>query len=513
MREWLARYPDRLALALICFALTTQTIRILPIQVEGGDIAYKIRATHEFVASGFSSLDLRYPGAALDSYYQFFPAITPFIQDVRATHMYVFPFQYTILVAPFYALGGPSGFYVLTLICSLCLTVLCWLQGHRLGLPRLWIAFYTVATICCIGLLPYVFNGNEHILTATLTFLGMVLAHGSPRFSKVRFLVSGCVIGLGTFFRPETALFGFLIAIAILFFRREPIRLRLMHTVAFSFGFVLFFALWILSNWIVTDHLLGLQATQIQTGDSAGLAPRISALANLWRRSAGGGLLFDSPVFFLALLIVAYWRNASDTLRQFAFVSISFCILLPLLIRIEPGQQYGDRYLLSAYPLLATTILLICYETRNRMRHALLVAVVLASAYTLWNSLSNVRDNAKFRKHMTAVNADVQRAVQDSQVVILRNLTFNIFYLNERDLTRTYFWAESDEHFGRLLPILRAHNIKEITIIHSRIRGTTKGLDGQIYHLPDTMIPDFAKAVPLTSDRGNSLLEIRKYRL
>src|SRR6185436_15148233 len=102
------------------------------------DIAYKVRATQDFVDSGYSSFAIRYPAERADPTFDFFPGMDPFVHAVGKAHMYVFPFQYTLLVAPFFALWGLSGINFPTLILALSLLYGCYLLGRHIGLTPIW---------------------------------------------------------------------------------------------------------------------------------------------------------------------------------------------------------------------------------------------------------------------------------------------------------------------------------------------------------------------------------------
>lgn len=280
-----------------------------------------------------------------EGYYPFAP---PFVYETAAGRTVSFPFLFSLLCAPFHALGGLAAFALVPL---LSLWLVWWrmhLLGRAAGLDRV---SSTIAVALLVVATPLTLYGAmlwEHTLGVLLVSFGFhalfAFLAGAP--SPREALLWGLGLGLAPWVRSETYALVALIALAIV------VRARARGQLRCAALFVLTLALTLASLWLTNLALygdpLGMHGAQV-VGSGSGW--RIDgAVARALRMSLE--LLAVAPPVALALLVP--WlkrgpRPRDDTLC--AQLLIAAVIGIALLVPNYGGRQVGPRYLLTLLPL------------------------------------------------------------------------------------------------------------------------------------------------------------------
>ncbi|MGB3294047.1 MAG: hypothetical protein WBB01_13760, partial [Phormidesmis sp.] len=177
---------------------------------DGGLKALLAQQIAQQLSAGNFPLDisLRLPVADwVESLWQqgLYPFQPPFVYEVSAKHFITFPYTFPLVSAPFYALFGDRGLYLIPLVSLWTVWGRFWQIGRRAG--------WGLGPLC-IGLVSLIFASPlslyggmywEHTLAVALAFWGVstLLFPGRPLLSRRQAIISGILIGLSVWFRPE----------------------------------------------------------------------------------------------------------------------------------------------------------------------------------------------------------------------------------------------------------------------------------------------------------------------
>jgi hypothetical protein len=289
----------------------------------------------------------------------FQPFGPPFVYERPAANTVSFPIYFSLLCAPFYALGGLRGALLVPLLALWGV----WLQVWRLCRIRALRPWQTTAALALVILAsPLTLYGAilwEHTLGVLLfTFALEALCLDAP--SARRLAVLGVVAGFGVAFRSELYVPLALVALALT---------RPKHVVAFSLGVAgSVLTVWAL-NLALYGEPLGLHGAQVlDAHDTAPFFARVFERA----RSMDRELLLTVPATSLALYVGIFRRDRFAT-RALAVLLLSV-LALPLIVPNDGVRQIGPRYYLFLVPLIA---LLAVQDVRARWQPLVLIAVVL----------------------------------------------------------------------------------------------------------------------------------------
>jgi len=267
----------------------------------GPDSGNRFIQMQSFLRTGGVAIDHRWP-------------IGPHFVDRGGKTYSGWPPEFPIAAAPFYAILGTAGFFVLPIAGTLLLIAL---------LPALTegsIAPIGIVLIFGTPVLWYTIVFWEHTLAAAILVAAFVLAE------RERPLIAGLLAGAGTLLREEGYIAIVSIAIAILFARRAT-----RQAAFFVFGAtLLLIPLWLI-NWRVFGHPLGLHAAVYKSVAEGGrlrnFFPFLFEFATIpWARISlvipAIALVITSPFALPARLRIAL----------FVFTSIGFAGLTYLLV-------------------------------------------------------------------------------------------------------------------------------------------------------------------------------------
>ena len=135
-----------------------------------------------------------------------YPYEPPFVYYLNDKYFLSFPFPFPAISAPFYALFGYWGLYIIPLISTWAIWIFAGVACQRLKFSN-WQT--------CLSLLSLIFASNltvysamywEHTLAVSLCFAGMVIyliPEKETGVSRQGAILGGCLLGLSVWFRSE----------------------------------------------------------------------------------------------------------------------------------------------------------------------------------------------------------------------------------------------------------------------------------------------------------------------
>lgn len=216
----------------------------------------------------------------------FYPYEEPFVYYINDKYYITFPFTFSVITAPFHALFGYRGLYILPLV----------------AVWAIWLGFYRFCRLfnfnqlmISLGLFGLIFASNltlygamywEHSLAVALCFFGMLILlypQQNSGLSVKQAIISGVLIGLSAWVRSEylamVATLGGFVFVASLpqykffDFISKPLHLDNFtswgkHKEIFVISMALTVGAFFVCNKVIYGHPLGIHALQIVEGFS-----------------------------------------------------------------------------------------------------------------------------------------------------------------------------------------------------------------------------------------------------
>lgn len=325
-------------------------------EYQPADPGIKIIQIRDFIHSGYSKFSAGYLGREFDPELKFFPTKPPFGYLLSGNAYYVFPFFVTVFYTPFYAIGGVYALDLISLLSGLAILYLVYKISILLGVGgkfrKPMLIFIALGSINSI----YSFMLGEAIHASLLITLSYFLILRAQSISKTwhYFFLSGLLAGFSVLFRIELALFCLLFFIGVIAFRIYKGKFDL---VALSLGFAIPACVLIFANYKVTGNILGLRGIEFlnYSGAAYPIEKRIFNLVKALVVSDKGLGLFTAWPVFLYLIPFFIFRKKleiSKELNFLLFISITFSVLVPILVKNDDGSILGPRFAASAQPLL-----------------------------------------------------------------------------------------------------------------------------------------------------------------
>ena len=331
-----------------------------------------------------------------------YPFTTPYVYEVGSQHFITFPFTFPAVTAPFYALLGDRGMNIVPLVALWAIWGRFWQIGIRAG--------WSIGALC-LGLVTLIFAAPltlyggmywEHTLAVALAFWGVTalmfpaqpedrgVSSTQTPLSNQRVLLSGVLIGLSVWFRPEffclVAAVGFLAVVGWLIPKwklapRFTFAQVCIFGLSMAFTLGLFFAL----NYGIYGYPLGIHGIQIveESSPAEQLQEARASYTLMWRR-----LLVYFPMVVLVgitAFITPELRRPQIKTNKFKTGKLTsalqrlgvakrslndpmparFALLLCLLFAIgvplivppgAGGKQWGPRFYLILMPLLSLVL-------------------------------------------------------------------------------------------------------------------------------------------------------------
>ena len=361
-----------------------------------------------------------------------YPYDEPYVYQVAEKYYITFPYTFPLVTAPFYALFGYRGLYIIPLVSCWVVWLVFYLDCLRLSLNNLVTALGLICLIFASCLTIYSAMYWEHTLAVALSFTGLSLwfifdreargkkQEGRNKENKIncqqkntfKTIVSGILIGLAVWFRPE---FIFVVVITIglaiftssysqfkniLFFNTQnlqPIIFPIRQQLVLAISMILTVAGFFISNKIIYGYAIGIHG--IQAVEPIPLSDR---LMGAWQNFTGMSLTLIEylPIIIIPILYLLFYGIqklffAKSAIIKFpdlyaiAYLSIiAFMIGVSLLVPvgtaglISGGKQWGVRFLLMLVPVitLLAAIQLQQIENNKLLRYFTIFMIVLLTA-------------------------------------------------------------------------------------------------------------------------------------
>ncbi|NER37178.1 MAG: hypothetical protein F6J93_24965 [Oscillatoria sp. SIO1A7] len=355
---------NRLPLALIVAGVLFSLCLFFQITGEvyfSGDGGIKALLAKQF-ASGNLSFDLQLPAAPWvqelwnNGLYPFEP---PFSYKQGDAYYITYSFTFPLVTAPFYALFGWRGLYIIPLAATWILWGgFYWVCQHlKLGAVLTSLALATLIFASPVSI--YSATYWEHTLALCLAFNGLaiLLVRGSQGFSNREAALSGILIGLSVWFRPEfLCLVAILLGLAAASYAVNLGYLNLISTrknlfvVSLVIAILGFFAL----NLIIYNHPLGIHS--IQVVEKFSLRSKLYEASKLLPQLKASLLNYFPILYFtfvcIGLSIFTEKIKLNSLTRQLVLIALVFTYMVPLLVPSDGGKQWGPRFLLIVVPLI-----------------------------------------------------------------------------------------------------------------------------------------------------------------
>jgi hypothetical protein len=425
-------------LALTCVATVYVVLAFLVLPREAffsSDEGLKLIQVQNFVRKGWSDLTLDYPGRGLDPDLRYVPINNP-PALIREGRIYaVYPVVFPLLAAPLFRILGYAGLYVVPLVSGLLtLVITCWLA-------RLTGGSGTSSTIV-LGLgSPLVFYSLvfwDHTLGTMLSTLAILLVVKSLGHARKAWLIAaGILVGLAIWVRSEMYVMALVMPVVLFFL---PGR-RVVRTLSLCLGMLVALApLWVFQFlvygsfigphvghfvWlgeelpITADRVAILYHTLLEGNSSPALSflyimafaasamlfrssrlrrrnllivvnfgiLALLTIPNVLEASAGrplGGLITTAPflVFAFTTLLNSSVRQAN---RLLLAIALGYAALVCVVTPVDPGLQWGPRFLLPIFPPLAVVVTnnLRALQTAGNLRSERLLRACFVSMVAL----------------------------------------------------------------------------------------------------------------------------------
>nr|WP_290227420.1 hypothetical protein [Trichocoleus desertorum] len=340
-----------------------------------GDGGLKALLAQQFSAGSFH-FDLRLPvNTWIQSLWDIglYPFRPPFVYNVENRYFVTFPFTFPLVTAPFHALLGFRGLYVVPLVSTWALWFSFYSACQRLKLGTIRTSIALVVLIFTAPLSLYSAMYWEHTLAVALAFHGLALALVPPvkGLSTRDAIFSGGLIGLSVWFRPEFLCLVGIMLVWLAVTQTKPLKefsFVGQKAIAIAISMMLSVAIFFGINLLVYQHPLGIHSVQIV--EEFTLSQRLrTALDNL--KQLLFSLAYYFPVVFFSLIytFLAFLGGKSKLtpkMQVILLISILFVLAVPLIVPAGAGgKQWGPRFLLITVPLIA---LLVAMQLKSLMQ-------------------------------------------------------------------------------------------------------------------------------------------------
>lgn len=352
-----------------------------------------------------------------------YPVAPPFAYEANGQAFSTFPFLFSLLTAPFYALFGEVGLHIIPVLAMWAIWIRFWQIGLRAAWDAASISLGLFALIFASPLSLYSSTYSEHTLAVALAFWG-VSALLYPRkkvlllrhLPGVRLISSGVLVGLSVWFRPEmlgiAIALSFIVCLGWLLPKWRLITpLSAADVFLFLGSLICTVSIFLAVNYAIYGHVFGLYGLLIANRFDA-IAPfqqikdsYSGLLLGFWRyfpiALLVGVAALCSPEFKRASLkttnrfkgfktpnvekigIVSLIQNEPLAGRTLMLVGVLLALAAPWLWAIPTGRQWGLGIYLGLVPFLSVVLAeqLKVGFFQNWARRIMLVGTAVALAF------------------------------------------------------------------------------------------------------------------------------------
>ena len=427
-----------------------------------GDGGLKALLAQQF-ASGELRFDLSLPAADwVRELWQngLYPFLPPFVYN-RSDHYYItFPFTFPLVTAPFYALFGHRGLYVIPIAATWVLWFRFYKVCQQLKVKGGVTAIALVALIFASPLSIYSAMYWEHTLAVVLAFYGLtvVLFPTSKDLTLKDAITGGVLIGLSVWFRPEFLCLVsglLLLALAAKFKWLNQLSPASGKEIIFSISLLITVFIFFGINKTVYGHPLGIHALQVV--EEFSLVSRLLDARDNFKQLVLSLAKYFPILLFPVLSTFLFLQNTRlrSTPKIWAIYSIAvlFICAVPLIVPAGAGgKQWGPRFLLILIPLLS---LLSAIQLKKIMEVAgrSLRYIALGLVFTLLTvgiHLNTFVGTAKLMQDYRAVAAALTAAREDSNNIVAISHQYIAQAMAPALKEKTFLLAEDVEQVKQL---------------------------------------------------------------
>jgi hypothetical protein len=397
-----------LALALVAIVYAGLAFLVLPkASFFSSDEGLKLIQVQNFLRKGWSDFTIDYPGRWLDPYFSFLPINNPppLIQGERIFAAY--PVFFPLLAMPLYSLLGYAGLYVIPVVSGLATVLVTWWLARLLGARG---SSSILVLGLCTPLLFYSLLFWDHTLGTLLSTVALLLVIRTlPQRNRRWLLAGGAILGFSVWARTELyALAAVMPVVYFLFGGRRGrdtlflclgilaalLPLWLFQTMVYGNpigAHVAHFALLGEALPVTTNRLAILYYTLLEANPNplvtllyamafasatlvlwspalrhkpvlvmaafgALLLCSVPNLVEAWSGRPLGGLIATTPFLAFSFGGIPQLEDG-DSHRLALAACFGYIILVCILTPVDPGLQWGPRFLLPIFPLAAVLAL------------------------------------------------------------------------------------------------------------------------------------------------------------
>jgi hypothetical protein len=313
-----------------------------------------------------------------------YPYDKPYVYNLADKYYITFPFTFPLITAPFEAIFGFRGLYLVPLVSTWVIWIIFYQFCRSLHLKSFEISIALLALIFASPLTIYSAMYWEHTLAMCLALAGTIFffkANHQKEISIFQLSIGGVLIGLSVWFRPEFLCWvGIFISLIYAFslsqvisgeWKDKKINFKKFLFLSkfdrlFIFSAIATIALFFLLNQLIYNHPLGIHAIQVVEKISFGqkIKDVITSFMQLGRAFFA--------YFPLAFLLITYPFIRAIKKQKYKLemeivviylvcflflVGVSFIVPPGTAGQIPGGKQWGTRFLLFLIPIVVVVVI------------------------------------------------------------------------------------------------------------------------------------------------------------
>ena len=278
-----------------------------------------------------------------------YPYEEPYVYNVAGQYYITFPYTFSLVTAPFYALFGYRGLYLIPLMSLWSIWFNSYVICRSFQLNKYITSVALIFLIFTSYLTFYSATYWEHTLSVALCFSGIVLLLVNRNKQKLPIttaILSGFLLGFAVWFRPEfICVVGLVLGLVVIVWLstlsrfdsfNRIISLEQIHFLArkkeiLLASMLLTVGAFFLTNKLIYNHALGIHAIQVVTKSSSLSERLLAAWGNLQGMSLA--LLVYLPIIYFPLLyLIVYLTQKIKSADSHKIVVFIYTIALILII-------------------------------------------------------------------------------------------------------------------------------------------------------------------------------------